>query len=139
MLPRLLAGPALDRADGEIRLLAGGVLAVGDELHRRMAEPSEGPAARQLAAAYETLYAAAAFLLLWEAGQVAGQLWLHAALRGLLVRLHRLHRLHRLVDEPPPALGAYPAEESLAAELHAGAPLFPFRAGARIGVPTSAA
>ncbi|MFJ8625991.1 hypothetical protein ACIRD3_24550 [Kitasatospora sp. NPDC093550] len=123
-LPRLVAGPALGTAPAEVQDLAKSVLAVGDELHRRMAEVPDEPRStatdRQLAAAYETLYAAAACLGLWAAGAAVGELWLRAALRALLVRLHRL------LGEEPPALAPQPAEELLAAGLTAEGPLLPF-------------
>jgi hypothetical protein len=89
--------------------------------------PQSTPADRQLAAAYETLYAAAAALECWAGQPEPGrgdELWLRATLRGLLARLHRL------LDEPAPALDAQAAEEALAdriAELaETGAPLTSF-------------
>ncbi|WP_441245354.1 hypothetical protein [Kitasatospora sp. McL0602] len=130
-LPKVVSSPALGRASAGAQSLAKAVLSAGDELHRRMAEvpevPQSTPADRRLAAAYETLYAAAACLALWTArtAPVQGdELWLQAALRGLL------GRLHRLLDEQCPDVDEHAVEETLAdrvvALAGAGGPLTPF-------------
>ncbi|MGW4380566.1 hypothetical protein [Kitasatospora sp. NPDC004531] len=136
-LPRLVGGPALDGAGAEVQSLAKALLEAGDELHRRMAElptePEGSPTGRELAAAYETLYAATACLTLWAAGTAVGPLWLRTALRALLVRLHRL------LLEPPPVLDPYPAEELLAVALGAGARLLTFRTADQVSAPDGTA
>ncbi|MFJ8442402.1 hypothetical protein [Kitasatospora griseola] len=136
-LPRLVGGSALDAAGAEVQSLAKSLLVAGDELHRRMAElptePAGSPTGRELAAAYETLYAATACLTLWAAGAAVGPLWLRTALRALLVRLHRL------LLEPPPVLDPYPAEELLAIALGAGARLLTFRTADEVSARADAA
>ncbi|MFD7642985.1 hypothetical protein ACFV4P_20270 [Kitasatospora sp. NPDC059795] len=136
-LPGLVDGPALEAAGAEVQSLAKSLLAAGDELHRRMAElptePEGSPTGCELAAAYETLYAAAACLSLWSAGVAVGPLWLRTALRALLVRLHRL------LLEPPPVLDPYPAEELLAVAFGAGARLLTFRTGPEVSAQAGAA
>ncbi|OKJ16767.1 hypothetical protein [Kitasatospora sp. CB01950] len=136
-LPGLVGGPALEAAGAEVQSLAKSLLAAGDELHRRMAElptePEGSPTGCELAAAYETLYAAAACLALWSAGVAVGPLWLRTALRALLVRLHRL------LLEPPPVLDPYPAEELLAVAFGAGARLLTFCTGPEVSAQAGVA
>ncbi|AUG78206.1 acyl-CoA dehydrogenase [Kitasatospora sp. MMS16-BH015] len=95
-------------ASDELQRQAKALVATGDELHRRMADvrPSPRPsmASFELAAAYETLYAAAACLQLWtaNAATAAGPLWEDALwLRVTLRELH-LRLLKQLGEARPP-------------------------------------